>query len=116
MHNGMSQKSHHELRAIRRHTYAKADRLKVPAGCTGAAKRSLKIVKKWVSGRVQWGAAIAKLWARENGLRIVDDMMQIPSERGSKPPTHSRLTAKIRWASSGSCACRASRARCSTRI
>lgn len=35
-------------------------RLTLPAGCTGAAKRCLKIVKKWVNGRVQWGAAIGK--------------------------------------------------------
>ena len=35
-------------------------RLTLPAGCTGAAKRCLKIVKKWANSRVQWGAAIGK--------------------------------------------------------
>ena len=35
-------------------------RLTLPAGCTGAAKRCLKIVKKWANGRVQWGSAIGK--------------------------------------------------------
>ena len=35
-------------------------RLTLPAGCTGAAKRCLKIVKKWSNNRVQWGAAIGK--------------------------------------------------------
>jgi hypothetical protein len=35
-------------------------RLTLPAGCTGAAKRCLKIVKKWANNRVQWGAAIGK--------------------------------------------------------
>jgi alkylation response protein AidB-like acyl-CoA dehydrogenase len=35
-------------------------RLTLPAGCTGAAKRCLKIVKKWANDRVQWGAAIGK--------------------------------------------------------
>jgi hypothetical protein len=35
-------------------------RLTLPAGCTGAAKRCLKIVKKWANERVQWGAAIGK--------------------------------------------------------
>jgi alkylation response protein AidB-like acyl-CoA dehydrogenase len=35
-------------------------RLTLPAGCTGAAKRCLKIVKKWSNSRVQWGAAIGK--------------------------------------------------------
>jgi alkylation response protein AidB-like acyl-CoA dehydrogenase len=35
-------------------------RLTLPAGCTGAAKRCLKIVKKWANERVQWGTAIGK--------------------------------------------------------
>jgi hypothetical protein len=35
-------------------------RLTLPAGCTGAAKRCLKIVKKWANERVQWGAPIGK--------------------------------------------------------
>lgn len=35
-------------------------RLTLPAGCTGAAKRCLQIVKKWSNSRVQWGAAIGK--------------------------------------------------------
>jgi alkylation response protein AidB-like acyl-CoA dehydrogenase len=35
-------------------------RLTLPAGCTGAAKRCLQIVKKWSNERVQWGAAIGK--------------------------------------------------------
>jgi hypothetical protein len=35
-------------------------RLTLPAGCTGAAKRCLQIVKKWCNERVQWGAAIGK--------------------------------------------------------
>jgi alkylation response protein AidB-like acyl-CoA dehydrogenase len=33
-------------------------RLTLPAGCTGAAKRCLEIVRKWATSRVQWGAAI----------------------------------------------------------
>jgi alkylation response protein AidB-like acyl-CoA dehydrogenase len=33
-------------------------RLTLPAGCTGAAKRCLEIVRKWANSRVQWGAAI----------------------------------------------------------
>src|SRR6266850_7296149 len=35
-------------------------RLTLPAGCTGAAKRCLKIVKKWANNRVQWGAPIGQ--------------------------------------------------------
>jgi alkylation response protein AidB-like acyl-CoA dehydrogenase len=35
-------------------------RLTLPAGCTGAAKRCLQIVKKWANERVQWGAPIGK--------------------------------------------------------
>ena len=35
-------------------------RLTLPAGCTGAAKRCLQIVKKWANERVQWGASIGK--------------------------------------------------------
>lgn len=35
-------------------------RLTLPAGCTGAAKRCLQIVKKWANSRVQWGASIGK--------------------------------------------------------
>ncbi|HXG48264.1 MAG TPA: acyl-CoA dehydrogenase family protein [Methylomirabilota bacterium] len=35
-------------------------RLTLPAACTGAAKRCLRIVKKWCNERVQWGAAIGK--------------------------------------------------------
>jgi alkylation response protein AidB-like acyl-CoA dehydrogenase len=35
-------------------------RLTLPAACTGAAKRCLKIVKKWANERVQWGASIGK--------------------------------------------------------
>jgi alkylation response protein AidB-like acyl-CoA dehydrogenase len=35
-------------------------RLTLPAGCTGAAKRCLQIVKKWANDRVQWGAPIGK--------------------------------------------------------
>lgn len=35
-------------------------RLTLPAGCTGAAKRCLKIVRKWANERVQWGASIGK--------------------------------------------------------
>ena len=35
-------------------------RLTLPAACTGAAKRCLKIVKQWASHRVQWGAPIGK--------------------------------------------------------
>ena len=35
-------------------------RLTLPAGCSGAAKRCLQIVKKWSNERVQWGANIGK--------------------------------------------------------
>jgi alkylation response protein AidB-like acyl-CoA dehydrogenase len=35
-------------------------RLTLPAGCSGAAKRCIRIVKKWSNSRVQWGAAIGK--------------------------------------------------------
>ncbi len=35
-------------------------RLTLPAGCTGAAKRCLKIARKWANNRVQWGAPIGK--------------------------------------------------------
>jgi alkylation response protein AidB-like acyl-CoA dehydrogenase len=35
-------------------------RLTLPAACVGAAKRCLKIVKKWANERVQWGANIGK--------------------------------------------------------
>jgi alkylation response protein AidB-like acyl-CoA dehydrogenase len=35
-------------------------RLTLPAACVGAAKRCLRIVKKWCNGRVQWGASIGK--------------------------------------------------------
>ena len=35
-------------------------RLTLPAACVGAAKRCLRIVKKWCNERVQWGAAIGK--------------------------------------------------------
>ena len=35
-------------------------RLTLPAGCSGAAKRCLQIVKKWANERVQWGANIGK--------------------------------------------------------
>ena len=35
-------------------------RLTLPAGCTGASKRCLQIVKKWANQRVQWGAPIGK--------------------------------------------------------
>lgn len=35
-------------------------RLTLPAGCTGAAKRCLTIVKKWANERVQWGTPIGK--------------------------------------------------------
>ena len=35
-------------------------RLTLPAACVGAAKRCLRIVKKWANERVQWGANIGK--------------------------------------------------------
>jgi alkylation response protein AidB-like acyl-CoA dehydrogenase len=35
-------------------------RLTLPAGCVGAAKRCLEIVKKWANERVQWGAPIGR--------------------------------------------------------
>ena len=35
-------------------------RLTLPAACVGAAKRCLRIVKKWCNERVQWGAPIGK--------------------------------------------------------
>src|SRR5881296_3810092 len=57
-------------------------RLTLPISSVAAGKRCLEISRQWANERVQWGAAIAKLYNSEAGWRIIDETVQIRGGRG----------------------------------
>jgi alkylation response protein AidB-like acyl-CoA dehydrogenase len=79
-----------------------AGRIAIPAGCVGAAKRCLGIVREWAKERKQWGTAIGKHEAvavkighMAASLFAMDAMVGLTSALVDRKTTDIRLEAAI---------------------
>ncbi|MEU6642224.1 acyl-CoA dehydrogenase family protein [Saccharomonospora sp. NPDC046836] len=87
-------------------------RLSVPAGCTGAAKWSLKIAREWSAERVQWGKPIGRHEAVASKIAFIaattyalDAVVELSAHMADEGRNDIRIEAALAklWASEMSC-------------